>query len=222
MIRPAPSDPIEVDAELWAEWCGDIGWDIGANVGQSVKHMTGIFKKIYAFEPNEDALNMLIACEFDEKNVIVEPIAVSDHNGTAVLAALPSLADTGQLATPGTHGMEWDPEAGWDSIPHVTVPCRTVDSLAYDLGVPDFIKVDTEGHEGYVLLGAQHVIELARTDWLIEFHTPELRQTCAEQLVAAGYDVETIRHPHYAPNSHMWHQHGWLRCVAPERKNVNG
>jgi FkbM family methyltransferase len=221
VIRPAPRDPIEVETQLWEGWSGNIGWDIGANVGQSIQHMTAAFKKIYAFEPNEDALRMLIACEFDERGVVVNPIAVSDHNGTVELAALPSLAETGQLTTPGTHGMEWDPEAGWDNIPHVTVPCRTVDSLAYDLGVPDFIKVDTEGHEDLVLRGATHILELGQTDWLIEFHTPELRRLCIEQLVAVNYQVVTVRHPHYVPQSAMYYQHGWLRCTAPKGKISN-
>ncbi len=222
MIRPAPRDPIEVDAKLWQGWSGDIGWDIGANVGQSVQHMVGAFKKVYAFEPNEDALSMLLACEFEERSVVVNALAVSDHNGTVKLAALPSLAETGQLATPGTHGMEWDPGTEWDTIPHVTVPCRTVDDLAFDLGVPDFIKVDTEGHEGYILQGAQHIIKLARTYWLIEFHTPELHQECGERLEAAGYEIETVRHPHYSQDSHMWYQHGWIKCYAPEGKKLNG
>lgn len=221
MIRPAPTDPPEVDAVLWKDWNGNVGWDIGSNVGQSIKHMVKAFKMVHAFEPNVDAFNMLQACEYDlDYNVVLHQIAVSDHTGKAILAAIPKLMETGQLATPGTHGMEWDPKTGWDEIPHVTVKCKTVDDLSYDLGIPDFIKVDTEGHEGHIVLGARHVLEYGRTDWLIEFHTPELRLQCMDDLVSADYHVETVRHPHYKEGSHMWYQHGWLRAKAPRGRNA--
>lgn len=216
MIRPAPTDPPEINNKLWEGAEGEIGWDIGANCGQSCQHMTSAFQNVYAFEPNPDARRILVACEFD--NVTVCDFAISDHNGKVILAAIPDLMQTGQYATPGTHGMEWDQGNMWEKIPHTEVPCRTIDSLAYDLSVPDFIKVDTEGHEGFILLGAEHTLDLGRTSWLIEFHSPELRLSCADLLVSANYYVETIRHPHYPYNSHMWHQHGWLKAAAPRRE----
>jgi len=35
-------------------------------------------------------------------------------------------------------------------------------------GIPDFVKVDVEGHEYEVLLGARKVLEQGKTIWLIE------------------------------------------------------
>jgi len=40
--------------------------------------------------------------------------------------------------------------------------------LARELGLPDFMKIDTEGHEAAVLDGAQEILAEGRTDLLIE------------------------------------------------------
>lgn len=214
-MRPAPLDPPEVTHRLWEGFAGHTGWDVGANCGQTLHHMASCFDQVIAFEPAVECLDLLWKTCLDaartfDKTVVVKPIAVSDHDGEVTLAALPDKIDTGQLVTPGTHGMEWTPD-----IPEVvarTVPCRSLDSLADELASPDFVKVDVEGHEGKVLDGARRLLDLVRPDWLIEFHTPELHNQCQLLLERYGYDVTTIRHPHYRVGGQMYFQHGWLRA----------
>lgn len=214
MVRPAAIDPPEVSAQLWADFKGGTGWDVGANCGQSVSGMRALFDRVVSFEPCQESFDQ---AKLTYPDAEMYRVAVSDRDGVVDLALIEGeQAETGQLVSPGTHGMEWDP-GSWEGTGYEvrTVPCKTLDSLAAALGRPDFVKVDTEGHEHRVLRGATELLAAGTVSWLIEFHAPELYTACRERLEAAGYTVETVRHPHYPAHSQMWHQHGWLRALAP-------
>jgi len=211
MVRPAATDPPQVQHRLWHDVRGVRAFDVGTNCGQSLPELLRRFDVVVGFEPCRDSFE-LASAGFAPTEIL--NIAVSDHDGTVVLAEIEGeQADTGQLVSPGTHGMEWDP-GDWDSsrVRKVTVECRTLDTLAGEYSLPDFVKVDTEGHELDVLRGAPGVLRRQMTAWLIEFHNPELHKLCKDILESAGHEVETIRHPHYPPGSHMWYQHGWIKA----------
>lgn len=203
-MKPAPPDPPEINASLWGKVRpGNIGWDVGANCGQTIPFMRARFETVVAFEPAVECLPFLARYPVD-----VRAFAVSDVDGTVDLAVLPDKIDTGQLCTFGTVGMEWDlTQPGTDLR---TVRCLTLDTLAKSLGPPDFIKVDVEGHEAKVLAGAANLLTEEKPDWLIEFHAPELLEYCQNALHGFGYTTDVVRHPHYARGSTMWHQHGWI------------
>jgi FkbM family methyltransferase len=207
-VKPAPIDPPEIWTKLWYRFEGGTGWDVGANCGQTLPIMLDRFDQVYAFEPAAECLPWLH--QYD--GVTVLPIAVSDTDEDIDLIALPDKIDTGQLVTAGTHGMEWNPERG-DALSR-TVVARTVDSLVVEdeLIPPDFMKIDTEGHELRVLFGAKKTLAMSRPDLLIEFHSPSLHDSCETLLESYGYTCETVRHPHYRPGTPMYFTHGWLRA----------
>jgi hypothetical protein len=113
--------------------------------------------------------------------------ALSDHDGTVTLPALGSVA------------------------------CRSVDNLVHVHGFqrPDFLNINVGGHELRVLNGARNLIQIYRPQFLIEFYTPENREDAAYLLGHYGYQLDTIRHPHYTPGSDMWRHHGWLTATYP-------
>ncbi len=206
-MKPAAIDPPEIHNSLWIGFNGTTGWDIGANCGQTLPEMTGRFSTVHAFEPAAECRPWLDKWDA----VTVWPIAVSDYDGQITLTELPDKIDTGQLVTAGTHGMEWNPDQ--PGALSRTVPARTVDSLAEELGPPDFLKIDVEGHEMRVLAGAWQTLTDHRPDLLIEFHAPELHLRILECLNHHGYrHIATVRHPHYEIGSPMWLQHGWVRA----------
>ena len=214
-MKPAPSDPPEIEHVLWNGISGFIAWDVGANTGQSVHILAERFKQVVAFEPAAECFGLLwnacvTAANRNSATVILKPYAISDHDGQIALAALPDKIDTGQLVTPGTAGMEWSPQE-WDTSYLRPVECRSLDSLVAELPRPDFVKVDVEGHERAVLDGAHDLADAFRPTWLIEFHTPELADYCWDFLAEHDYRIEVVRHPHYPVHSQMWYQHGWLR-----------
>lgn len=208
-MKPAPIDPPEIWNILWEDFEGDVGWDVGANCGQTVPIMQQRFNQVYAFEPAEECWDYLAG--FDGHYTWL-PIALSDTNEEIKLIALPDKIDTGQLVTAGTHGMEWDPD-----LPEAltrTIPAYTVDHMITEKGIepPDFMKIDTEGHELKVLFGARQTLAVRRPDLLIEFHSPALHDSCQTLLEQYGYKIETIRHPHYRAGTPMFFTHGWLRA----------
>ncbi len=217
MVRPSVPDPPELEYMLWRGFTGREGWDVGANCGQTALVMAWSFTHVTSFEPSPASFAYardLVASHGIAADVL--NLALSDSEGLLTLAyPAQEQKDTGQLVTVGTAGMEWEPD-DWGAVEKVTVACRTADSLAKERGYPDFMKVDTEGHEVKVLRGAAAITGRGRTDFLVEFHTPENSALCTAMLQAKGYDVEVVRHPHYQPESSMWFQHGWLRALAPK------
>lgn len=211
MVRPAAIDPPAIFPRLWEGFSGSLGFDVGTNCGQSLHIMSERFGTVVGFEPCAESHEVASRAY---PRIEILHAAVSDHDGEVTLALIEGeQADTGQLVSPGTHGMEWDP-GDWEDgrVTRVQVPCWTLDTLATTLGDPDFVKVDTEGHEARVLEGAPKLLAARRTSWLVEFHNPDLYAWCKGRLEAADCEVETVRHPSYPPHSQMWHQHGWIRA----------
>lgn len=188
------------------------GWDIGANCGQSVPTMRKLFSHVISWEPHPESYEY---CRVQYPDLDIRNEAVSYRDGDIELALPPGeQAATGQLVTAGTPGMEWS-RKDWSGVPRRTVPCRTVDSLARELGVPVFIKVDTEGHEARIMDGARQVLSLGIVDWLIEFHSEANSLWCQQELMDQHYEFELVHHPHYREGSILWKNHGWLRAKAP-------
>lgn len=207
-MEPAPIDPPEVHHKLWDGYGGDTGWDIGANCGQTIPELKARFNSVHAFEPAEECWPYLEAFS----GITLHKVAVSDTNNEIPLVALPDKINTGQLVTGNCVGMEWDPRD--ERASQRFLQARTVDTLSSELGVPDFMKIDVEGHEERVLRGAMTVLQGYQPSLLIEFHSPQLYNYCFDLLTKLRYDVEVVRHPHYATDSWLWHQHGWIKAFA--------
>jgi FkbM family methyltransferase len=140
--------------------------DVGANVGYYSILASKLGAKVLAFEPSLNNRTLL------EKNikdndceVQVFSQALSNKNGSAIL-----YTDTtpGQYSLMGSGKGEKVETIKWDNL---------------NLPVPDFIKIDTEGNERYVLEGMQSVLNTDKpitliledwkgevTDWLIRTH----------------------------------------------------
>ena len=208
----ASSDPGEAAAALWAGWeHGKLAWDIGANTGQSIPQLHNLFDQVVAFEPaaeSYDAIKAVYGLDWPQWLTVAQ-LAVSDHDGTLTTAVRDRSIAAGELTAVSVAGdLPWGELTGTREV-----SCITVDTLAGGYGTPDFVKVDTEGHEAQVLAGATRLLAAGATRWLIEFHTAALHAECARILAGAGYAVETVRHPHYPPGSPLWYQHGWIRAT---------
>ena len=143
-------------------FCGSTGCaiDIGANQGWYTYPLAKIFKRVYAFEINDQITGWIAAYNPGNIELI--------HRG------LSSAAGTARFYVPVTRGI---PLAGWGSLYADNLPgaesCienQVAVSPLDDFAITDagFIKIDVEGHELEVLKGAAQTIALSRPVVLIE------------------------------------------------------
>jgi len=224
MNKGAPRDPLEVEEYLWKDAAGAVGIDVGANMGQSVDKMSRLFGLVVAFEPADESFQVLLADWKDNQSVMCEQLALTDHVGVLKTAVRMAPIMTGQLTAVDMPYRGEHPEApavaNWGAeVAQRVVPCTTLDAELQRLFVkPDFVKIDTEGHEYQVLLGATRTLAEDRPRLLIEFHSADLHDKCVQLLEEAGYTVETVRHPHYPAGSYMYTMHGWLRAAVQDKE----
>ena len=156
---------------------GDTFVDIGAYIGfYSIlaRNIVGDSGKVIAFEPNPESYEMLKK-NFElngYKNCIAENIALFDEDGFfSLFTAKRGISSSSLFKVEGIHSGQ-----------HFTVKATTFDKYCknHDI-VPNLVKIDVEGAEYNVLLGAQEVISLYRPKLLIEIH-PQHLETAGHSL----------------------------------------
>lgn len=166
---------------------GQVVYDIGANVGV----MTLFFAKavgdngqVVAFEPHPYSFRRL------QRNVRMNRLSNVRMVNSAVGASSAQL----ELFQPSKHlsAATFDREKAiqlreGEIVVHV-VKVEPLDGLIsrYQLPSPNLIKVDVEGFENNVLLGAMTTIEECRPSWFIEIHCN------AEGVATTQQVVETL------------------------------
>ncbi len=144
-------------------------FDIGANIGQYTllaAHCVGPKGQVHSFEPASREFSILrsnvILNGFT--NVILQNLAVSSYDGEAVLTTCPE--GRGSFNTIGTLTHPFAVELRtWP----VRVRCVRLDSYIRDqqLEKVDMIKIDIEGAERDLLLGAQELLSEYMTPLVI-------------------------------------------------------
>ena len=143
--------------------------DIGAQTGLYTLYAKWLPScTFYAFEPFVDSYRCLkdnIELN-DIKNVYTLPVAISDKTGTAILNTCKHHN--------GLHTMGKRPLRFTDVKP-VKVNTITLDDMFSHTRV-DFIKIDTEGYEYYILKGGVDVIKRDQPLIQIEYHEKNMKQ----------------------------------------------
>lgn len=161
---------------------GNIVYDIGANVGFYTLISSAIVGDdglVVAFEPrprnasllrDHIAINKLV-------NVKVYAVAISESDGTAQFDESRSNL-VGRLSPEGS----------------ITVPVRSIDSLTqYDgLPFPDLVKIDVEGAELDVLLGAEATLDQCSPRILLATHNQDIHKKCCSFLSSKGYVLSSV------------------------------
>ncbi|WP_405230010.1 FkbM family methyltransferase [Lentisalinibacter sediminis] len=163
---------------------GDWVVDIGANVGHYTKKLSelvGESGRVIAFEPVPTTLALLIANTelFDHNNVTVIGTAVSDKLDIRGISM-------GSFSSGLTNYYEARLSTQADS--DQTVLTISLDSLVVDQRIA-LVKIDTEGHEAYVLQGMRRLIEKSRPVLIIETGNAELINSVSQY----GYTAERLR-----------------------------
>ncbi len=172
-------------------WDPAVVLDVGANVGDYAQGVLKATKaQVHCFEPQPHVVAQLRdnLAAFGDRAVVVASGVGSDE-GQLALHYNP---DSSELAS---FSEEVNQIGYVNNAQSVEVPVTTLDAYVAHAGLDrvDFIKIDTEGYEHEVLLGAQHVIGALRPKLIqLEFNWHHLlRGTTMYGLaqLLPGYDL---------------------------------
>jgi FkbM family methyltransferase len=191
---------------------GDLCFDVGANVGQTIEALVDSDARVVAIEPN---LNCLPVLKYQfQRNPDV----------TIVNKAVGSVAGVGELHFTGTESTasmreDWPfPNRGL-----LRVEMTTLDALIVEFGRPNFLKVDVEGFELEVFGGLSQPIPLI----FFEMHAHELNivDRIFERLSAIGEIAEVNA---VSGDNSRWLMDSWVshdrflgKLVEPLPRNAN-
>lgn len=157
---------------------GWVCYDIGGYKGyySGVMAIKGA-KEVFVFEPmpaNAEKIKKLIELN-PLLHIRLKEYAVSNTNEQAVFKLMPE-ETMGKLESSSFQSAD-------QSVTELTVNCITLDELIKS-GVPepDFIKIDVEGAEEFVLQGAAQLLERKQPFLMIEVHSPAIGQRCMNVL----------------------------------------
>jgi FkbM family methyltransferase len=117
-------------------------FDVGANVGQTATEALRFFPNatVYAFEPNPTAFSIMQS--LSRPRMSPHNLALGSEAGTLRLFCNGTTRDSAVFHDPGA--------------PAIDVACTTVDAFcrSHPIGQIDVLKIDTEGFDYDVLIGA--------------------------------------------------------------------
>ena len=128
--------------------------DIGSNVGMWTRELAQKFEQVYCFEPNPNFIECFNK-NIHEANVQLFQYGLSNKEHTASLTAFNSTIITKKEGN---------------------IKCRTLDS--FNLNDIDFIKIDVDGFEVEVLLGAENTIKRNNPVINVEMKDRKRPKTC--------------------------------------------
>jgi len=166
-------------------------YDVGAHRGfiAGVMAMNGA-SEVYCFEPNPDNGEQIRAVvRLNPKlKIHFHPCAIADSDGEATFVLMPETS-MGKL-----HSSSF--QASETSMQQINVKTRSLDSMIHagDLPPPHLIKIDVEGAEVQVLQGATRTIERYAPIICLEFHSPELLDSCCDLLHKFDYTTELVEY----------------------------
>lgn len=176
----------EAEPALWSKFLkpGDYVVDVGANIGVfslALSHLVYPGGKVAAIEPQPENFALLKQNTEKRNNVFPENLALGDRTDIIKVGPLSSLPHTNY------GGFELH-DFGQDYYDGINVALMKLDDH-YKENRLDFIKIDVEGMETEVLLGARQLIEQYRPIMYVENDRSENAMKLVQTLFDMGYQI---------------------------------
>jgi FkbM family methyltransferase len=158
----------------------ELVFDIGANDGHKTEAFLEFSKRVICIEPDEENSRLLNIRFRNNKKVTVERVAVSDNSGTATMHIHHAASAFNTLSPKWKQLLENNGEQRWNEdirfMGTTQIQTTTLDELIGRYGSPDFIKIDVEGHEPWVLNGLATAVPFISFESLL----PEYKTECLD------------------------------------------
>lgn len=142
--------------------------DVGANYGDSSIWWSKKFgARVIAFEPLKNVFNVL------EENIKLNDVDVTAYNLALGNGEEISGSSDGNMLSAGGE---------------IKMKAEKLDSYSFER--VDILKIDVEGFEHDVLLGAERTIKRFKPKIIIETHSKDLRKKCHGFLTFLGYSLK--------------------------------
>lgn len=143
--------------------------DIGANQGIYTVPLVRRARTVDAFEPQQELAHDLHAfANVFAKNLTVHAVAISDRAGIATLRTPYFEGRLGKTQVTGHASLD----LAFERADTIDVPVASIDGFRY--ADVSFMKIDVEGHEERVIVGASETIRRCRPTILIEIEQRHL------------------------------------------------
>ena len=184
--------------DIFCSWlkADTVFYDLGANVGYfsfiANRYITnGV---IYSFEPIPYNINIfkehlrLNKEKIKQQNIQLLPYAISSKDGEIVFSHDPLLIEGNTYITSSA--------TYTNSKETISIKCYSLDGLLQNgYKKPDVIKIDVEGAEYDVLLGAVETLKKFKPNILLathDCHLPAVQQNCKDFLQGLGYELTEL------------------------------
>jgi FkbM family methyltransferase len=122
-------------------------FDIGANRGRTAEIFLKDFDRVISFEPNPGLADFL-KNRFPNPKLIVDRRAISHQRGSQEFK-LANVDTISTLSIDWVENSRFTGEYHWNSS--IIVDTITLSDAIKEYGVPDYVKIDTEGYEYEIL-----------------------------------------------------------------------
>lgn len=196
---------------FYRDWVshGSLAFDIGSHVGDRIACFRRLGARVIAVEPQPAMVRTLRWLYGRDRQVYIEPVAVSQACGHASLRlnlSNPSVSTLSQnLIAAARDAPMWRDQC-WDA--QLGVACTTLDTLIACHGLPRFIKIDVEGLEADVLAGLSHPVEA------LSFEFTTIQREVAQAAIAECLRLGFTRFNAVMGESFQYVHPGWLEADA--------
>lgn len=182
-------------------------FDIGANDGHKTEAFLELSEKVVSCEPDPENFKILQArFKKNKKRVVLENKALSEKEGLVHLHIHHPGSAFNTISNKWVQLLEKDNNQRWnESIKfsgEQTVEATTIDQLIAKYGAPDFIKIDAEGAEEWIINGLTQRVPYLSFEMLLPEYKKEM-ESC-------------LAHLNYLDSNAMYNLSRFEELVLPE------